>query len=113
MRLRTFSAPTMSAALREVRTALGPDAVIVATQRGRNGSGVRVTAATEAADRAEGADALERADSGSVEPVLGASLAFHGTPLHLAGRLIDAALAHGGPASVALAGGLISYGSNN
>lgn len=106
MRLRTFSAPTMSAAMREVRARMGADAVIVATQRGRDGAGVRVTAAIEDADRADDADLLQRADAGAVEPVLGASLAFHGTPLQLAGRLIDAALVHGGTPAVALAGGL-------
>ncbi|MEX2649215.1 MAG: hypothetical protein WD673_09405, partial [Alphaproteobacteria bacterium] len=96
----------MSTAMREVRAALGADAVIVATQRGRGGRGVRVTAAVEAEDRPEDLAELERADAGSVEPVLGASLAFHGTPLQLAGRLIDAALVHGGAPALALAGGL-------
>jgi flagellar biosynthesis protein FlhF len=106
MRLRTFSAPTMSTAMREVRAALGPDAVIVATQRGRGGKGVRVTAAIEEAERPEDGARLERGEAGSIEPVLGAALAFHGTPLQLAGRLIDAALIHGGTPGSALAGGL-------
>lgn len=106
MRLRTFSAPTMSAAMRAVRAQMGADAVIVATQRGRNGAGVRVTAAIETEDRAGDAALLERADAGAIEPVIGSSLAYHGTPLQLAGRLIDAALVHGGTPAAALAGGL-------
>jgi flagellar biosynthesis protein FlhF len=104
MRLRTFNAPSMSAAIREVRAALGEDAIIVATQRGRNGTGVRVTAAIdrEGADGNLG-DLLAREDDGAIEPVLGSSLAFHGTPLPLAGRLIDAALGAGGTPVAALA----------
>ncbi|MGH6720120.1 MAG: hypothetical protein ACREER_12445, partial [Alphaproteobacteria bacterium] len=107
MRLRTFSAPTMSAAMRVVRAQLGADAIIVATQRGRNGSGVRVTAAIESDERIDDAETLLRTDAEAVEPVLSAALAFHGTPLGLASRLVDAALAHGGAPAQALAGGLL------
>ena len=35
MRLKTFSAPTMNEALREVREALGEDAIIVKVRSGR------------------------------------------------------------------------------
>lgn len=103
MRLRTFSAPTLNAAMREVRQALGPEAIIVATQRGRNGAGVRVTAALDR-DEAEHTP-IPIAETGlgeAVEPVLAAALAFHGTPLVLAGRLIDDALGAGSRPAPAL-----------
>ncbi|HEY1386360.1 MAG TPA: GTPase, partial [Dongiaceae bacterium] len=47
MRLRTFTAPTISEAMRQVRTALGDDAVILSTEH--NGKAVKVTAAIEPA----------------------------------------------------------------
>jgi len=50
MRLKSFHARTMSEAIAEVRQALGPDAIIVATRENSDGSGVRVTAAVETSD---------------------------------------------------------------
>ena len=47
MRLKTFTAPTMTEAMAEVRAALGRDAVIVSTFEGRQGTGVQITAALE------------------------------------------------------------------
>lgn len=46
MRLKTFSAKSMKAAMAEVRDALGPDAVIVSVEQGGKGH-VRVTAAID------------------------------------------------------------------
>lgn len=46
MRLKTFHAQTMMAAMELVRTELGPDAIIIQTDEGK--TGVRVTAALEA-----------------------------------------------------------------
>ena len=48
MRLKTFHAATIEEAMAEVRAALGEQAVIVSTVRGRRGRGVQVTAAKEA-----------------------------------------------------------------
>ena len=47
MRLRTFTASTISEAMRQVRTALGDDAVILSTEQ--NGKTVKITAAVEPA----------------------------------------------------------------
>lgn len=47
MRLKTFTAKTMSEAMAQVRAALGPDAIIVSSRSGGKGGGVRVTAALE------------------------------------------------------------------
>jgi flagellar biosynthesis protein FlhF len=85
MRLRTFTAASMSEAMRQVRTALGEDAVILSTEQ--EGKQVKVTAAieTQAASNAavpavaEGSDELE------------AALRYHGVPQALASRLLATA----------------------
>ncbi|MDE3016678.1 MAG: hypothetical protein KGI29_07170 [Pseudomonadota bacterium] len=48
MRLRTFTAPDMPAAMQQVRQALGDEAIILSTQPQRGRKGVQVTAAIEA-----------------------------------------------------------------
>src|SRR5262245_24600688 len=84
MRLRTFTAASMGEAMRQVRTALGEDAVILSTEQ--EGKQVKVTAAVEtqaasgaAPAMAEGSDELE------------AALRYHGVPQPLAGRLLATA----------------------
>ena len=47
MRLKSYSAASLPEAMKLVRDALGADAVILSTQPGENGTGVRVTAALE------------------------------------------------------------------
>ena len=47
MRLKSFTADSLPAAMRLVRDMLGPDAVILSTQPADSGRGVRVTAALE------------------------------------------------------------------
>lgn len=90
MRLRTFTAPTIADAMQLVRTELGPDAVILSTQRLGGGRGVQVTAGLETADPrydalVDGAGAIEAVDS------VGAALEFHGLPPVIADRLLTAA----------------------
>jgi len=48
MRLKTFHAKTMEQAMAEVRTVLGPDAIIISIDEGEGVGGVRITAALEA-----------------------------------------------------------------
>lgn len=48
MRLRTFTAPDMPSALKQIREALGPDAVILNSQKEPGKQQVRVTAAIDA-----------------------------------------------------------------
>ena len=47
MRIKCYTATTMTDAMQLVRDELGDDAVIISTQRGANGKGVRITAALE------------------------------------------------------------------
>lgn len=48
MKLRTFTASDMPSALKQIKEALGPDAVILGSQKEPGRSGVRVTAAVDA-----------------------------------------------------------------
>ena len=50
MRMKCFNAESMPEAIRLVRDELGDDAVIISSQRGENGKGIRVTAAIEGFD---------------------------------------------------------------
>ena len=79
MRLKSFTAGTMDEAMRQVREALGPDAVIVSSYEGRRGRGVVITAAREDvdSDRAVADSAVqESTDADS----LAKALAYHGIP---------------------------------
>jgi len=51
MKLKTFTADTMSQAMEMVRAELGPDAIIVSSYEGRRGRGVEIRAAVEAAPK--------------------------------------------------------------
>lgn len=128
MRLRTFTATNMAAAMDEIRKALGPDAIIVSTRRGGRGT-VEVVAAVEEtapvmaplAPRPEEARAeallerrLERTLSGD-DPVeekqrdafsqqIALALDYHRTPRRQVTRIVRAAGAFvGSAASDALA----------
>ena len=113
MRLKTFSAPTMNEALREVREALGEDAIIVSTQRMNNGAGVRVTAALEASkDVIPLPNVLNLRAPPPLDEVIGTALEAHGTPKRVADRLLHAVRDAGDTAPpMALAGALaVAFG---
>lgn len=90
MRMKMFTADSMPEAIQLVREELGDNAIIISTQKGENGKGIRVTAAID--DDAEFAlppppvdeplDALE---------ALADALDRHSTPGALAERLLRAA----------------------
>lgn len=96
MRLKSFHAKTMSEAMRQVRQALGDDAIIVAT-REEEGGGVRVTAAVEeddlpaATERSRPAPAKPEEPELDVGEVVAEVLHRHGVPAALAEQLVDAA----------------------
>ncbi|SDG68644.1 GTP-binding protein [Roseospirillum parvum] len=107
MRLKCFTADSMTAAMAQVRAELGDDAIIVSTQRMAEGQGVRITAALE--ESAIEAD-LEPPPSGQA-PSLAARLAeeleYHRLPEDLAARLMSRAVSGpGGSAADLLAGAL-------
>lgn len=95
MRLKTFTAPTMTEAMAEVRAALGRDAVIVSTFEGRQGTGVQITAALEEKlpqppvfkEDSEHETIDGRAGALSLAQIL----AYHGLPKQLHERLVSLA----------------------
>lgn len=95
MRIKCYTAPTMIDAMHLIRTELGDDAIIISTQRGAGGKGVRITAALETAIGNDDDDAIQDALSGETDTRLfdevREALVFHGTPTPLIERLIGAA----------------------
>src|SRR5271170_2595817 len=89
MRMKCFNAESMPEAIRLVRDELGDDAIIISSQRGENGRGIRVTAAIEGFDPAREPPAFDE-PLDAIEAIANA-LARHGTPGELAERLLRAA----------------------
>ena len=87
MRLKLFRAPTVAAAMAQVRAELGADALILATRR--VGNGVEITAALEPAAAA--------APAPTPDPARMDRLRWHGVPSTLANQLAT------GPLETALA----------
>lgn len=92
MRLRSFTASTMTAVMRQVREQLGEDAVIVSTHGVDGGKGVRVTAAIEHGDgEMVFANDVDSGVASEPERTIGEALGYHGTPQRIVERLTDAA----------------------
>jgi flagellar biosynthesis protein FlhF len=113
MRLRTFTAPTIAQALRQVRAELGEDAIILSTESGRGGA--RLVAAMEVAETGGAADApsavFEPADEAPAPPQterdsVRAALLWHGVPTPLAERLLRTVAPQAPDAGAALAAAL-------
>ncbi|MBI3451703.1 MAG: GTPase [Rhodospirillales bacterium] len=91
MRLKTFAAPTVADAMRQIRAELGEDAVILSTEN--RGGGVRITAALDppVAPPAPIADVRQpqrwRPPPIDASDQLPGALSFHGIPPALAARL--------------------------
>lgn len=88
MRLKTFTAASMGEAMQLVKDHLGPDAIIVSTQKGEGGVGVRITAAIEAADELEEEYGETTAE---IEEDIADALSQHNVPAELSDRLIRTA----------------------
>ncbi len=94
MRLKTYAAPNMAEAMEMVRAELGEEAIIVSTQRGVGGQGVRITAAIEESPEVD--DDIEQAlaDPGTLPATLSRvreALVYHGVPDRLIDRLMATA----------------------
>jgi flagellar biosynthesis protein FlhF len=85
MRLRTFIASSVGEAMRQVRTALGEDAVILSTEQ--VGKQVKLTAAIEPAAAAPVAPAASPEAADDLE----LALRYHGVPAALADKLLATA----------------------
>jgi flagellar biosynthesis protein FlhF len=92
MRLKSFHGPNLTDAMRQVREALGEDAIIVAT-RDDDAGGIRVTAAIDDAEplRTVTAAAAQLADGPEVIDRIAEALARHQTPAPIAERLLATA----------------------
>lgn len=91
MRLKSFHADSLAAALALAREALGADAIIVATQEDEEpGRGARVTAAIEERDDPALSD-WEAGDRDAALEAVMEVLERHGTPRALTDRLVQAA----------------------
>ena len=92
MRLKTYSSATMAEAMNLVRREMGEDAIIVSTQKGGEGEGVRVTAASEPVLSNE-FDIEARGKVTCLGPTetLHQALLFHATPTLLSERLLVSA----------------------
>ena len=89
MRMKCFNAESMPEAIRLVRDELGDDAIIISSQRGENGRGIRVTAAVEGFDPDPEPPAIDE-PLDAIEAIANA-LDRHGTPGELSERLLRAA----------------------
>lgn len=109
MRLKIYAAATMREAMQQVRAELGDAAVIVSSQSGADGTGVRVTAAVDDAGSDAGEAQGWEDEGGGAEggAEVGQALAYHAVPPPIAERLIETAEALAGEgALIALAGAL-------
>jgi flagellar biosynthesis protein FlhF len=92
MRLKIFTAPTITEAMAQIRQAMGDDAVIVSTQTGENGEGVQITAAMESAAPDDDLDFLLSDDRGhDLSEAIERALTFHDVPRRCAAALLDEA----------------------
>jgi flagellar biosynthesis protein FlhF len=85
MRLRTFTAPSIGEAMRQVRAALGADAVILSTEQ--TGKQVKLVAAIDTV----APSAAVAAPGAAVGDDIDTALTYHGVPKALADRLLATA----------------------
>jgi flagellar biosynthesis protein FlhF len=121
MRLKTYTAPTMSEAMALVRDDMGQDAIIVSTQEGADGLACRVTAAIEEDVEFEATvvsnETREEPESDELgfsvdDPItfLRQILTAHGLPQHLVDMLLrSASEIDGKDPGLALAGAIDAH----
>jgi len=123
MRLRTFTADSISAAMSRIRTEMGPDAIIISNVSGKRGKGVVVTAAVEPPTDHRRQDpprpAVHTMSAAPVAPpageedealdleVIEKALIFHRLPTRLAGNLKRASAAMDAENNVLALGGAL------
>ena len=90
MRMKTFSADTMSDAMMLVREHFGENAIIVSTQTDEDGIGVRITAAIDQVEDEFEEDKYDEAYDDPIE-VIAEALLNNGVPQQISDELISAA----------------------
>lgn len=111
MRLKTFTAPSMSEAMAEVKLHFGPDAIIVSTRTDDDGVGVRITAAHDHRDTDQDYPAPIPETQSGRDPldVISEALAYHNVPADLADRLVDAAAESSGDVAMIKLTAAVNY----
>ncbi|MBR1777520.1 MAG: GTP-binding protein [Alphaproteobacteria bacterium] len=91
MKIKTYTAPTMSEAMDQLRHELGENAIIVSTQRLGTGAGVRLTAAIEENDRDEEIERLynsEEPQETDLHQTIRETLGYHALPSTLIEKIV-------------------------
>jgi len=91
MKIKTYTAPTMSEAMDQLRRELGENAIIVSTQRLGTGAGVRLTAAIEESDLDDEIERMysdEKPQETAIQREIRETLTYHGVPDSLIEKII-------------------------
>lgn len=90
MKIKTYTAPTMSEAMDQLRHELGENAIIVSTQRLGTGAGVRLTAAIEESARDEEIERLygEEPSETEFQQSVRETLSYHALPEQLIEKIV-------------------------
>jgi len=92
MKIKTYTAPTMSEAMDLLRRELGENAIIVSTQRLGTGAGIRLTAAIEESDRDDEIERLyndeEEQQETALQREIRETLTYHALPDPLIEKII-------------------------
>ena len=90
MRLKTFSASSMSDALKMVKEHFGEDAIIVSSQKAENGLGVKVTAAVDAENEVPiTSDGFAPKQLKEIDDRLTSILSGHGIPPRITDQILN------------------------
>ena len=96
MRLKTFSASSMSDALKMVKEHFGEDAIIVSSQKAENGLGVKVTAAVDAENEVPiTSDGFDPKQLKEIDDRLTSILSGHGIPPRITDQILNISSALG------------------
>ena len=88
MRLKTFSAPSMTEALKCVKEHFGEEAIIVSSKKAGNGSGVCVTAAIDKDELSISSRGLHDVSEANDFDIITEALTRHGTPAKISSQII-------------------------
>ena len=89
MRLKTFSAPSMTEALKIVKEHFGEEAIIVSSKKADNGSGVCVTAAIDKDELSINSKDLQEVSEANDFDIITEALTRHGTPPKISSQIMD------------------------
>jgi len=89
MRLKTFSAPSMTEALKIVKEHFGEEAIIVSSKKADNGSGVCVTAAIDKDELLINSNDLPAVSEANDFDIITEALTRHGTPPKISSQIMD------------------------